>query len=407
MKICVFTYGCKVNFAESDSLIEALKRAGHEVTDELQPADLYIVNTCAVTAEAQRKSRQAVSRISKLNQNAKIIFTGCASQNEPESFLLKKNNSLVTGTFGKSEIPSLLEKEGLLVKKPDEKFDDQPFSKTDRVRSFIKVQDGCDNFCTYCIIPYLRGRSRSRSIESIVKEVKESNALEIVVNGINLSDYNDNGRDLADLITALSFTDKRIRLGSLETALISDKLINALKNLKNFAPHFHLSLQSGSNSVLKAMNRHYNIDEFYKTAEKLKGSFPFAAITTDVIVGFPTETEENFIETVDFVKKVGFADIHAFPYSPRKGTIAYTMKDLSKEVKKDRLKRLLTVKEELRNKFFNENVGGKRDVIVEEVSGGFSVGHTDNYIKTYVKGEKAGVINVKLTAPFKDGMIGE
>jgi threonylcarbamoyladenosine tRNA methylthiotransferase MtaB len=251
MKIVVFTLGCKVNECESDSLIHGLKQMGHTVSDKLEIADLYIVNTCAITADAEKKSRQTSARVKRLNPNAKIIYTGCATQKNPESFLSKPNASLVTGVFQKDKILSMLDGDGLKMADFTTEYEELPPARTLKDRSLIKVQDGCDNFCSYCIVPYLRGRSRSRKIESVVNEVKGVTTKELVINGINLSSYSDGDKTLTDLISALSFTDVRIRLGSLEARVIDDGFLTALKNLKNFAPHFHLSLQSGSTSVLK------------------------------------------------------------------------------------------------------------------------------------------------------------
>lgn len=406
MKICVFTLGCKVNFAESDSLISGLKQKGYEVTDELEKADLYIVNTCAVTHEAEKKSRQTSSRIKKLNPNAKIIYTGCACQKNPESFSKKENASLVTGTFSKMEILSMLDGVGERIAPEQREYEELLPPETLRQRVYVKVQDGCDNFCSYCIIPYLRGRSRSRNPESVRNEVEKFSAPETVINGINLTSYNYNGVNLTGLMNVLKGVKTRIRIGSLEVNVIDSTFLQSLKEL-DFAEHFHLSLQSGADSVLKKMNRHYTTKEFLEKVELIRTYFPNAGITTDIIVGFPTETEEDFANTLEFVKKVGFSDIHCFNYSPRSGTVSYKMKDLPPEIKKARLDKLLEAKEVCRNKFFEKNIGKKQTVVFEEFVDGYSVGYTGNYIRTYVAGEHYGTEQITLKNTYLDGMKGE
>lgn len=406
MKICVFTLGCKVNSSESDSLIRGLKGRGYEVTDELEFADLYIVNTCAVTAEAEKKSRQTSARVKKLNPSARIIYTGCACQKDPESFIKKDNAALVTGTFAKSEILDMLGKEGVKISPERKDFEELLPVGTLRARSYVKVQDGCNNFCSYCIVPYLRGRSRSRAPEKIIEEIAAVNSPETVINGINLSAYDYRGLKLAGLMRELKGLNTRIRLGSLEVGVIDEELLDALSKL-DFAEQFHLSLQSGSNAVLKSMNRHYTAEEFFDKTALIREYFPFAGITTDIIAGFPTETDENFRETVELVEKVKFSDIHCFAFSPRSGTVAYKMKDLPSEIKKGRLDMLLKEKEICRAAFMEKNAGREEKVVIEEFSNGYSSGYTGNYIRTYISGEHRGVKKIKLTGCFADGMKGE
>ena len=251
MKAVVFTLGCKVNECESDSLIAGLIKKGYEVSDKLVVADIYIVNTCAVTKEAEKKSRQMAARIKKLNPDAKIIFTGCAVEKNPEQFLGKSDDCLITGVFGKNDILDMLDQNGIKVKSQCTEFEELLPTVSLRTRAYIKVQDGCNNFCSYCIIPYLRGRNRARNPENVISEIKAINPKEVVINGINLSAYDYNGVTLQGLMERLKDVDCRIRLGSLEVGVITDGFLTALKNLKDFAPHFHLSLQSGSNAVLK------------------------------------------------------------------------------------------------------------------------------------------------------------
>jgi threonylcarbamoyladenosine tRNA methylthiotransferase MtaB len=249
----------------------------------------------------------------------------------------------------------------------------------------------------------------ARSIESILDEIKDINPSEAVINGINLSAYNYNGKTLTDLVKALKEVTARIRLGSLEVRVIDDEFLQALKGLKNFAPHFHLSLQSGSSAVLKKMNRHYTAEEYIEKVDLIRSYFPDAAITTDIIVGFPTETEENFSETIALVKRVKFADIHPFPFSKRSGTVAYKMQDLSGDIKKERLNRLLEIKEKSKLDFAKKMVGKSLDFLFEEVKNGYAEGYSENYLRLYVKDfeNTDKITKVKVIEPFKDGAIAQ
>lgn len=409
MKAVVFTLGCKVNECESDSLIAELIKRGYEVSDSLVPADLYIVNTCAVTAEAEKKSRQTAARIKKLNDKAKIIYTGCAVQKNYKPFAEKSDTYLITGTFNKNKILDLIDKCGVFISEEPKQFEDLSFVKTLRTRAYVKVQDGCNNFCSYCIIPYLRGRSRSRDPKSIIDEINAVNPTEVVLNGINLSAYNYDGIILSGLIKKLSVCDCRIRLGSLEARVIDDELLSALKNLKNFAPHFHLSLQSGSDAVLKSMNRHYTTEQYFEKVCLIRKYFTDAAITTDIIVGFPTETDKDFSETLSFVEKVEFADIHPFPFSPREGTNAYKMTDLSSEVKKDRLNQMLEKKARCKSAFAKKMQGKVLQFLPEEVKDGYTQGYSENYLRLYVKDclSDGKIRKAQVLDEFKDGALAQ
>ena len=407
MKAVVFTLGCKVNECESDSLISGLIKLGYEVSDKLVPADLYIVNTCAVTNEAEKKSRQMESRIKKLSPNAKIIFTGCAVQKNPAQFESKSDAYLVTGVFNKNQILSMLDESGNHVSPPCTEFEELLPTTSLRARAYVKVQDGCNNFCSYCIIPYLRGRNRARNPESVKNEILSLGAEEVVINGINLSAYDYNGINLTGLIKTLKDLPVRIRLGSLEVNVINREFLSALKDLKNFAPHFHLSLQSGCDSVLKKMNRHYTTAEYLEKVNLIREYFADAGITTDIIVGFPTESEEDFLTTVEFVKKVGFSDIHPFPFSSRSGTVASKMKDLSSEIKKQRLDKLLEIKKDCKNKFALSMVGKELDFLFEEEKDGFSTGYSENYLRLYIKdfNKNSKITKVRVVNPYLDGAI--
>ena len=408
MKAVVFTLGCKVNACESSSLMRGLKEAGYDVSDKLEYADLYVLNTCAVTKEAEKKSRQAISRIRSYNKNAKIIVTGCASQHNPEAFKNKPGVYLVTGAINKDKILSLLDEDGIFLDKEYTYY--EKFLPVDglKTRTYVKVEDGCNNFCSYCLIPYLRGRCRSRSIESVKNELDKTVSSEVVITGINLTSYNYEGADLSDLLSSLADYDFRIRLGSLEESVVSDKLLSATLKLKDFAPHFHLSLQSGSTKVLKDMNRHYDREEFIASIEKVRSVYPTCAVTTDIIVGFPTETEEDFLDTLDLCDRVNFADIHCFIYSPREGTKAYNMPRIDKTVCEERMQRLLAVKKRCKENFVNSLIGKTLSVLVEEKRDGYYEGYSENYVRCYFKGENLeGFKKVVVLSVFKDGALCE
>ena len=407
MKAVVFTLGCKVNSCESQALIRGLYDRGYEVSEELCYADIYILNTCAVTSEAEKKSRQAITRIKKFNNNAKIIVTGCASEKNPDSFLCKDGVEVVTGTSSKEKIFELLDEKGKFIFEPETYYHELPIPKTDKVRAFIKIQDGCNNFCSYCIIPYLRGRSRSRNPISIKDEILSLNSLECVLTAINLSAYSYENCNLTGLISEIKGVNARIRLGSLEENIISVDFLNALSSLNDFAEHFHLSLQSGCDKTLKKMNRKYTAEEFRNGVKLIREYFPNAGITTDVICGYPTETEEDFNESLKFIESIGFSDIHPFCYSPREGTNSYKLKDLNGSIKQERLNKLIDLKNNLKNTFISKNIGIIQDVIIEEFIDCYSVGYAGNYIKVYIKDNiKIGKYKVQLIEPFNDGAIG-
>ncbi len=397
MKAVVFTLGCKVNEAESASIMSALDTLGWETDDRLSYADAYILNTCAVTREAEKKSRQLIARVKKFNPDAKIFVCGCASEKDKNSFS-ERGATFVSGAKRKQEIvDAVCAHYGF-------KSVEMPFPKQTKTRAFVKIQDGCNNFCSYCIIPYLRGREVSRPVEEILNEINFVESPEIVLNGINISSYEGG---LERLITALKGVDKRIRLGSLECSAVTDNLLTALKGLKNFAPQFHLSLQSGSNAVLKAMNRHYTREEYLEKCAKIYKYFPDGAITTDIIAGFATETDKDFEESLSIIEEAGFARIHAFAYSPREGTASYKLKDLPPDIKKDRLQRLLNASSNCSEKFISRFLGTEREIIAEDEEDGYTTGYTDNYIRVYVKGNlTAGQkLRVKLLNHFKDGVL--
>ena len=410
MKIAVLTLGCKVNKYESDALIFTLQKKGFEATDALEWADAYIINTCAVTNEAERKSRQMIERCRKFNPSAKIYVVGGASQNRPSQFE-KKGVVFVQGVAEKLKIIDHLLSEGEKVYDLPLEYEDDFFSAQTKERAFIKIQDGCNNFCTYCIIPYLRGRSRSREAKSVIAEIEKlpKSVKEVVLVGIDVSSYCDkNGTKLIDLLEALDRFGFRLRLSSMEDNLISEDFVRHLKKLKNFCPHFHLSLQSGCDEVLKKMNRKYRTADFERTVNLIRKYFPLAGITTDVIVGFPTETEENFTETVNFIKKIGFSDLHIFPYSNRKGTVASKMfKDLPKSVKEERAKVLAEIRKKDKIDFIAQN--DILEVLIEEEKNGVFFGYSKNYIKcAFVGGCNVGeIVKARVIKPSLSASICE
>ena len=408
MKISVLTLGCKVNKYESDSIIFELNKRGHEASDKMEWADVYIINTCAVTNEAEKKSRQMIERARKFNPNAKIAVMGCASQNRPEQFA-DRNVDIVIGTANKMKIVDMLdEKKTEQFVLPTE-YEDDMYSQQTLTRAFLKIQDGCNNFCTYCIIPYLRGRSRSRELSSIVAEVEKlpDEVKEVVLVGIDVADFKvGEEKALGVLLKRLDVFGKRLRLSSMEDNLVDENFMQELSAVKNFCPHFHLSLQTGCDEVLKKMNRKYTTEEFEQSVNLIRKYFPLAGITTDVIVGFPTETEENFEDTMKFIEKIKFSQLHIFPYSKREGTAAAKLyKDLPGPVKSERVKRLEKLGQKLKNDFIKQNKFGR--VLIEEKNGEFCEGYTENYIKCYIKGDFAvgEIVDVKIVEPFKDGAL--
>lgn len=397
MKVKIKTLGCKVNFVESLALEERLRKAGFEIVDSNEEiCDIFILNSCSVTNESDKKSRQALSRNRKMNPDNYSVIMGCYSQVSKDELLENKNVNLVVGNKDKLDISYLMN----LDKDKGEKvydiskyieFEDLPLHGTgEKTRGFIKIEDGCDNFCSYCIIPFARGRVRSRSIESIKKEATSlgQNAKEIVITGIEVASY---GKDLKDvtLIDAIEAVHEaapnvRIRLSSLEISVITDDFLRRLKNISQFCDQFHLSLQSGSDNVLKAMNRKYNKETFKKKVDLIRTYYPNAGITTDIIVGFPGETEEDHESTVQYLKDLKLSRIHIFPYSIRKGTKAADMEQVDGNIKIRRKNELEKLGEELQDEFKNSLLNKEEEVLIEERTKGFFTGYTRNYVKAEI-----------------------
>lgn len=411
LSVSVFTLGCKVNLYESRQIVSQLLQAGYDAFEGLKKADIFVINTCAVTNEAERKSRQAVARCKKLNPSAKVLVCGCASQKDPIQFEYD-GVVFVKGAGDKASlIKNYVEGNDGVETLPTEYRDGEVFAtNVVKTRAFLKVQDGCDNFCTYCIVPYLRGRSRSRKIEDVVAEAKTLTSFkEIVLTGVNISDYKSDGGDLTALAKALAFLPMRKRFGSLEDRVITQELLFAMKQ-GNFCPHFHLSLQSGSDGVLKKMNRHYTAGQFFESVQLIRKTFPDAGITTDIIVGFPTETKEQFEESKAFALKVGFDDVHVFPFSPRAGTVAAQMTPIDGKETDRRVAEMTAVKQTLKAQSARRQIGTVQEVLTEESKGDYVVGYTPNYTKVYVPKkavEKNKILKVFITKQFEDGVLGD
>lgn len=412
-KVSIVTLGCKVNQVESEMVAEELDKKGYEVSMGLNPADVYIINTCAVTNEAERKSRNIITKLLKLNQNASIYVCGCASQNNAENFRKSPNVKDVIGNYNKEElVSSILKNDPIKVTKVIAK---EPQRITPRTRAILWAQNGCNNFCTYCIIPYLRGRERSFPLEDLERQVRklEKIANEIVVTGINLSSY---GKDLEksdgliEVARLFRNSPSRFRFSSLEVNVITDAFLAELATFENFCDQFHLSLQSGSNNTLKSMNRHYTKEQYLEKVQMIRKYFPNAGITTDIIIGFPTETEEDFNESYEFVKQVNFFEMHVFPYSKRNGTVAEKFKNIATNVA-ERVKKMTENALFMKEQFLKKNMGMIHEVIIETKKEDYYLAHTKNYILCYIKSDKEleanSKQNVKILEPFKDGTLAE
>lgn len=408
-KAVIVNLGCKVNQYEGDCIASILNANDYEVTFELSSADLYVLNSCAVTKEAERKSRQYISKIKKISPNAKIIVAGCASEFDSEQFLSKGVDRII-GTFGKPNILEEISKVGL-YKYPKveeyERFLLPPLKNRTRIN--VKIQDGCDNFCSYCIIPYLRGRSRSRRISEILCEINDVRNFtrEIILTGINISDFGkDTEENINFLLEELDKLDLRIRFGSIYAEMITDEFLQQLFGMKSFCPHFHLSLQSGSNRVLKDMNRKYNVNDYKDKIGLIKKYFSNASITTDIIVGYPTEDDESFNETLHFVNEIAFSDVHIFKFSARKGTKAAGLKLLPAKIIEKRKDLLENARNVSREEFLLENIGVEHEVLIEQSEGNILYGYSKNYIKIYCNTTRKinDIVKVKCIKIYKDGL---
>ena len=447
MKVAFHTLGCKVNHYETEAIKEAFVSRGAEIAGEDEAADVYVINTCTVTNIADRKSRQFIRRAKKMNPDAVVAVTGCYAQVAADEVADMPEVDLVVGNNRKSEICGLV-MEKLSARDVDNKagetggkaaadvmvmprseltyYEDlgKITSGSDGMsRAYIKIQDGCDRFCSYCLIPYARGPVRSRPAAEIADEVMalvKDGYKEVVLTGINTALYGtEEGAEctLSELLTMLDElepgdgSDFRIRLSSLEPTVVDKHNVEEIMKHRRLCHHLHLSVQNGSDSVLKSMNRHYTRAEYLDIVDMLRAYDPLFGITTDIIVGFPGETEEDFEDTLDIVKKAGFGRTHVFRYSPRKGTAGAAMKDAVPEtVKKERAELLEKLGEETARAFIEENLGVSHTVLIEEISDGYAEGYTGNYIKAYIRDPEGrigagGLYQVMLTEPFRDGAL--
>lgn len=392
MKFNIITFGCKVNQYESNMMKENMLSSNFFYTEDLSDANIIIVNTCSVTNVADKKCLKMIRRLKREYSNAILVVAGCSSQNK-QSVYESLDIDILIGNRDKSIIDKLIkeyiETEKKYVKFYNDRnldFEDMYISDYNHTRAFIKIEDGCDNFCSYCIIPYVRGSVRSKDFDKVIKEAEElakHGHKEIVLTGIHTGHYLNNGYDLTDLINELSKIDdiKRIRISSIEVTELNDKFLDMLKNNDKVCDHLHIPLQAGSDEILKRMNRKYDLAYYEEKIKKIRSIRPDISISTDIIVGFPYETEELFLNTLEFSKKIKFSKIHVFPYSVRVGTAAANMEEQVDEVvKKMRVKRLMAVSHMLEVDYYNKFKDKELDILIETCDNNVSEGHTSNYL---------------------------
>ena len=393
------TLGCKVNTYESEFVRNIL--LSHKYKEVEENADICIVNTCTVTNTADNKSKQVINNIKKYNPNSIVIAMGCFTQFRKDNITDLIDADIIIGNRYKSNIISLIEdyektheKKVLFDELENIDFEDMEIKKySHQHRAFIKIEDGCNNFCSYCIIPYVRGRVRSKRFNDCIMEINDLSLAghkEIVLSGIHTGQYNSNDKRLSDLINKISENKliKRIRLSSVEIVELDEGMMNVLKNNKSFVSHLHIPLQAGSNHILKLMNRRYDKKYFLDKVKEIRSIRPDISLSTDIIVGFPGETEEDFNETLEFSKEIGFSKIHVFPYSDRDGTVASRMKNkVPGNIKKERVHKLIELSNELEREYFNKFIGKEVEVLIEEEKDGYYLGFTDNYIPLKLKGD--------------------
>lgn len=423
MRAAFYALGCKVNQYEADCYAKMFKEKGWEIVPFDKESDVYVINTCAITNIGERKSRQILRRAKKNCPSALIVATGCYAQTKAEELKKMDCIDVVIGTANRFRVVEITEAKlrgediDALTDIMKQRFYEELecAGETERTRAYIKIQDGCDNFCSYCIVPYARGPVRSREISNIVKEAQrlsEKGFCEIVLTGISVASY---GKDLKEKHTLLDVIKKvcdvegvkRVRLSSIDPRAFDDKFIDFVAAEEKVCRHFHISLQSGSTTVLKRMNRKYTAKEYLDTLKKIRTAMPDAGITTDIICGFPEETQEEFFETIDFVKEARFLKVHVFPYSERSGTAAAMMPQIEKSVREERSSTLLSLCEEIAAKVEESFIGETAEVLFEQCRGEYCEGLAKNYLRIFVKGNKelcGKIYNVKLTER-KDGKL--
>lgn len=432
-KVAFVSLGCKVNQYETNAMSQEFVEKGYDVVEFNDIADIYIVNTCTVTNVADRKSRQMLRRVKEISPNSVLVASGCYAQVGRDELEKIEDIDLIIGNNEKKDIVEIIENyqnavndigldsgcnsiiSDVMHQKDYVEFGTTTY--TEKTRAVVKIQDGCDRFCSYCIIPFARGRVRSRKIENIIKEVEQivdNGIQEVVITGIHIASY---GKDfnyeitLIDLLEELNKIEglKRIRLGSIEPTIITEEFVNRLSKLEKICDHFHLSLQSGCDETLKRMNRRYTTEEFKIGTELLREKFPNASLTTDIIVGFPGETEAEFKTTYEFLKDIAFYKMHVFKYSQRKGTKAAVMPNqIDGNVKEQRSKCLIELSDENEEKYNSQYVGKTVEVLIEEKDWDFYKGHTKNYIEVWVKGNNLEnkIVNVNVEESMSKKLVG-
>lgn len=424
----IYTLGCKVNQYESEAIAERLTEHGIAISKPSSVCDIYIINTCTVTAESDRKACQFIRRAIQKSPAAYVLVTGCLAQTDAERIAAISGVDYISGNTNKLAVADYALKLVSLGKKNtapeievsdinESGFEKMSISEFGRTRAYVKIEDGCENKCAYCIIPSARGKIRSKEPQDVLSEVRAlvgGGCREVVLTGIETASYGKDlgGIDLADLLVSVDCIDglERMRLGSLDPSLISEKFVKKISPLSTIAPHFHLSLQSGSSRVLAAMKRKYNADMAMRAIKLLREYIPDAQFTTDVIVGFPGETDEDFEDTMRFAKEARFLMIHVFPYSKRKGTIAAQMKDqIAPDVKRDRAAKLSALAAEIRAEILSEQIGKTYPVLFETYRDGVAHGHTASFIEVSVNADSAltdMILDVKITGVENDACIG-
>lgn len=426
--VASFALGCKVNQVESEAIAEAFAKKGYSIVNIDESADVYVINTCTVTNFGDKKSRQLIRRCKKQNPQALVVVAGCYAQTVPEEIKAIEGVNIVLGTKGRNNIVDEVEKyraEMGIVDYVGEIMEEKKFEPISihklmgRTRAYLKIQDGCSQFCSYCIIPYARGPVRSRPEEDVINEVKilaENGFKEVVLTGIHIASY---GKELhnSNLLAVIEKIHpiegiERIRFSSIEPNIVTDEFMAGLSRLKKVCHHFHLSLQSGCNRTLKAMNRKYTAEKYLQAVETIKKYWEDVAITTDIIVGFPGETDEDFKESYEFAKKVGFSKIHVFPYSPKKGTPAAKMEcQVTPQVKAERSHILIELSDKMAQDFINKFINKEVEVLFEQKHNErIFEGHTSNYLNVTVGSDeniKNKILMVRLTNPQNEKVFGD
>lgn len=424
-KIGFITLGCKVNIYESNALKDEFERMGYETGEATSDCDAFVINTCSVTNMADAKSRKMIHKCVHLNPNAIVCVMGCYSQSNEEAKTLEGVDILL-GNSNKHDAIQLIDKELKEKKKTryvnvidilkERKYEELEATMFDHTRAFVKIEDGCQNFCTYCVIPYARGPVRSKSLYLVLREMKniaDMGYKEIVLSGIDTGKYYDKDtktnfsgliRTIIETIPAI----KRIRVSSVEVTQIDDEFIKLLKESKVIADHIHLPLQAGSDNTLKAMNRKYNLDYYTKKVELMRSVRPNISITSDIIVGFPTETDQDFIDSMNYIENLGMAKLHVFPFSQRNNTPAAKMKDIAPNIKKDRTSKMIKLSYQLERKYNEKFIGSVQEVLFEETKNGYTIGHSSNFLEVKVKANEnleKKLVNVKIISIEEDNSL--